>query len=223
MSDKESYEGREIEIRFDSTLCIHSRMCVLGHPGVFRPNVEGEWIDPDAAPVADIVEIAHACPSGAISYHLREPGERDERPPVVNLLRIRENGPYAIHADVALDGEAGRYRITLCRCGASRNKPYCDGNHTVANFTATGEPESRDTEQMQDRGGSLKISPTENGPLEFAGPLEIVSGTGRTIDRRASGFLCRCGASKNKPYCDGSHVNSVFKAPGRTPAKDQGE
>ena len=40
--------------------------------------------------------------------------------------------------------------------------------------------------------------------------MEIVSGTGRTIDRRNSAFLCRCGASANKPFCDGSHSKVSF-------------
>ena len=40
----ETVRGRKVVIHFDGARCIHSRNCVLGHPDVFVPNVEGEWI-----------------------------------------------------------------------------------------------------------------------------------------------------------------------------------
>jgi len=104
-------------------------------------------------------------------------------------------------------------RLTLCRCGASANKPYCDGNHAKAGFTATGEPASKDSAALETRGGPLQISAIPDGPLKFTGPLEIVSGSGRTIERTNQTWLCRCGASANKPYCDGTHKRNGFKAP----------
>ena len=60
------------------------------------------------------------------------------------------------------------------------------------------------------RNGALKITPQHNGCLKLEGNLEIVSGTGRTIDRATRAFLCRCGQSKNKPFCDGSHKTVGF-------------
>jgi len=45
----EEVVGRDITIRFEARRCIHSRACVLGRPDVFVPNVEGEWIHPNAA------------------------------------------------------------------------------------------------------------------------------------------------------------------------------
>ncbi|MDR2334724.1 MAG: CDGSH iron-sulfur domain-containing protein [Burkholderiaceae bacterium] len=56
----------------------------------------------------------------------------------------------------------------------------------------------------------MEIDPTHNGPLHVSGSLEIVSGTGATINRVTDAWLCRCGHSGNKPYCDGSHARVGF-------------
>ncbi len=56
------------------------------------------------------------------------------------------------------------------------------------------------------------MTPLENGPLLVTGNLEIVSGTGRTINRVRKTALCRCGQSANKPYCDGSHTRVGFRS-----------
>jgi CDGSH-type Zn-finger protein/uncharacterized Fe-S cluster protein YjdI len=213
MTDKERYSGKGIDVIFDGARCIHSRMCVLGRPDVFVPNADGRWIHPEHASVDALVEIAHACPSGAIGYD-RTDGGQPEQPPAVNLIRLRENGPYAFDADLTIAGAADGYRRTLCRCGASRSKPYCDGSHHSIGFVATGEPDSATSEPLAVRNGSLDISPLPNGPLKVEGAMELVSGTGRTIDRRTRSFLCRCGASARKPFCDGSHTRIGFSDAG---------
>ncbi|MBX9962534.1 MAG: CDGSH iron-sulfur domain-containing protein [Burkholderiales bacterium] len=59
----------------------------------------------------------------------------------------------------------------------------------------------------------MSIDPQPDGPLQVKGNLEITSGTGRTIARVTETWLCRCGGSANKPYCDGSHRRNGFKAP----------
>src|SRR3569833_2394283 len=97
--------------------CIHARFCVTGAPRVFLANVQGPWVHPDAMDGDRLVEIARACPSGAIRYR-------------------REDG----RAEIALDGNRGMTRCTLCRCGASKNKPFCDGSHHDVAFAASGEP-----------------------------------------------------------------------------------
>lgn len=53
---------------------------------------------------------------------------------LVNLIGIREGGPYAVRADIRFDGEGGFYRATLCRCGGSATKPFCDGTHAKIGF-----------------------------------------------------------------------------------------
>ena len=215
MSDVERVVGKNITIVFEGARCIHSRGCVLGRPDVFVPNVEGEWIHPDAATVDEVRELAHNCPSGAIRYEARS-GVDAEPAPVVNTVRIRENGPLAFHAPLAIDGKDEGFRATLCRCGLSNNKPYCDTRHHEGGFTATGEPEPKSAAGAAParRDGPVAIEQLANGPLHVKGSLEIVSGTGRTIARATEAWLCRCGQSANKPYCDGSHKRVGFEAPG---------
>jgi CDGSH-type Zn-finger protein/uncharacterized Fe-S cluster protein YjdI len=208
----ESARGRHLTLRFEERRCIHARHCVLGLPDVFKANVQGAWLDPDASSAEQLAAVAHACPSGAITY-VRHDGIADELAPAVNTLRTRENGPLALHAELQLAGQSIGYRATLCRCGASKNKPFCDGSHQQIGFTATGEAATRASEPLGVRGGVLKLRPQRNGPLAVEGPLEICSGTGRTIHRVQRTVLCRCGASQDKPFCDGSHARVGFDAP----------
>ena len=210
MAEIEEVRGKKVIIRFEAGKCIHSRNCVLGHPEIFEPNVPGEWIHPDAASVETVARVAFACPSGAITYEVLGDGEA-ESAPNVNLIYVRENGPLAINAPLVLDGDDVGFRATLCRCGASKSKPYCDGSHAEAGFQATGEPATQDSEALAQRNGALEVTPLPNGPLQVKGSLQIVSGTGRTLNRVSESFLCRCGASENKPYCDGSHKKIDFK------------
>ncbi|HEX4340501.1 MAG TPA: ferritin-like domain-containing protein [Polyangiaceae bacterium] len=205
----ETVRGKHVLLHFDSNRCIHSRHCVLGAPKVFRANVKGPWLDPDATTVESFVAVAHACPSGAITYD-RVDGGPGEPIPDVNVLRLRENGPLGFTADLHIDGQPDRIRATLCRCGASKKKPFCDGSHNAIKFVATGEPETIQTEPLAERGGALQIVPTPNGPLRVTGNLEICAGTGRTVKRVTSTALCRCGGSSKKPFCDGTHARIGF-------------
>jgi CDGSH-type Zn-finger protein/uncharacterized Fe-S cluster protein YjdI len=214
MSDVEIARSEDVEVRFHGKRCIHSRNCVLDRPDVFVPNVEGEWIHPEAATAEDVAEIAHNCPSGAIQY-ARLDGGPQESPPIVNLVRVRENGPYAFHAELVIEGEQDvGYRRVLCRCGASQDKPFCDGSHHASGFKATGEANSGEMATLVARNGPLRITPTRNASLRVEGSLEIVSGTGTTLARTSKTFLCRCGHSSNKPFCDGTHAKVGFVADG---------
>lgn len=210
-SKVETVRGRRVTIHFDARKCVHSRNCVLDRPDVFVPNVAGEWIHPDRATPEEVAALAANCPSGAISYE-RSDGAANEMPPLVNTVRVRENGPLAFHAQLTIAGVSGALRATLCRCGASANKPYCDGSHTTAGFSATGEPLTKESAALSLRNGPLLVTPAPNGPLQVTGSHELLSGTGRTIDRTTKTYLCRCGASANKPYCDGSHKRIGFVA-----------
>ena len=200
-----------ITVRFDSRRCIHSRHCVLGAPSVFQANVSGPWLHPEQVSVEECVAIAHSCPSGAITYE-RHDGRPQETPPPINVLRVRENGPYAIHAAIVLAGHGTCLRATLCRCGKSANKPFCDNSHRDTGFTATGEPPASELVPLEARDGTLHITPLSDGPLRVMGNLEICSGTGRTISRTGSTRLCRCGSSNSKPFCDGTHARIGFRS-----------
>jgi CDGSH-type Zn-finger protein/uncharacterized Fe-S cluster protein YjdI len=207
----ETAHGQKLDLIFEGKRCIHARFCVTGAPNVFLANVQGPWIHPDAMEVERVVEIAHACPSGAIRYK-RLDGVHDETAPPVNLASIREAGPYAFRGQLQVDGEAVGFRATLCRCGASKNKPFCDGSHHESGFSATGEPPSGKTDMLPVRDGVLAVEPETNGPLAVRGNLEITSGTGRVVARVTSARLCRCGGSATKPFCDGTHARIGFKS-----------
>ena len=209
MSGIEEVRGKNVLIRFQADKCIHSRQCVLARPEVFVPNVQGEWLHPDAVPVDQVVAAATACPSGAIAYE-RLDGEAGEIPPGVNTARVRENGPLALHGELRVNGQPVGFRATLCRCGASKRKPYCDGSHTALGFSATGEPLTQESDALAVRNGPLAIDALPKGPLKVEGNLEICTGTGRTILRTTKTFLCRCGQSSKKPYCDGTHNKIGF-------------
>ncbi|MFL6709083.1 MAG: ferritin-like domain-containing protein [Massilia sp.] len=205
-------------IYFDATRCIHSRHCVLEEPEVFQANREGAWIFPDRASAERLSRVARNCVSGAIRFERHDGGEQ-EAPPLVNQVRMRENGPLAINAAVALataDGASvDELRVTLCRCGQSNNKPFCDQSHLAAGFSASGEALTRPSPVLEQRDGPLLITPLHNGPLDVRGAAEICTGTRRTIDRTTAVRLCRCGHSNDKPFCDGSHRAAGFIAEGR--------
>lgn len=207
----ERIEAKKLTLIYEGKRCIHARFCVTWGPKVFLANVQGPWIHPDAMDVEALAEIAHVCPSGAIRYE-RKDGVPDEQPPPVNMLTVREGGPYAVRAELRLSGKTGSYRATLCRCGASKNKPFCDGSHHEIGFDATGEPATGHIDMLPVRNGPLVIEPLTDGPLQVRGNLEIMSGTGRCVERLDQTKLCRCGGSQRKPYCDGTHAKIGFKS-----------
>jgi CDGSH-type Zn-finger protein len=151
------------------------------------------------------------CPSGAIRYERKDGGPQESAPPV-NLAAVREAGPYALRGDLRIDGVPAGFRATLCRCGASKNKPFCDGSHHDIDFRASGEPPTQGAEMLPTRDGPLAIDPQVDGPLRVRGNLEITSGTGRVVARVTSATLCRCGGSQSKPFCDGTHARIGFRS-----------
>jgi CDGSH-type Zn-finger protein/uncharacterized Fe-S cluster protein YjdI len=205
------YPGKSITIVNYDGRCIHSRNCVLQRPEVFIANAPGAWIAADAAAPEATVATILCCPSGALAFERHDGGGAESAPPV-NVVRVRENGPLEFHAALDVAGVTEHFRATLCRCGESHNKPYCDGSHVASRFQASGEPPTQDSTPLAVRNGALKVTPAPNGPLLLQGSAEICSGTGRTITRTQKAALCRCGASANKPFCDGSHQRVGFSA-----------
>ncbi len=209
----EVVDGRSLTLVVDMSRCIHSRYCVTGAPRTFIANVEGPWLHPDESDPELLVGIAYDCPSGAIGYRGKD-GLADETAPQVNMMRVRENGPNAIHAPLTVAGKPDGFRATFCRCGQSKTKPWCDGSHHDAGFEATGEPQTVSLDLLAARDGPLSVDPLKNGPLKITGNLEICAGTGRVVKRVEAAMLCRCGHSKAKPFCDGSHRAAGFEADG---------
>jgi CDGSH-type Zn-finger protein/uncharacterized Fe-S cluster protein YjdI len=204
--------GRQVVVRFDGGRCIHARRCVMGAPAAFQANAPGDWIHPDAAAPEELLRIAYACPSGAITVERRD-GGTCEVPPPANQVQLRENGPLAVHAALTVVGHGEMTRATLCRCGLSARKPFCDNSHIKGGFVASGEPAARESALgIPELTGPVAVEPLTNGPLKITGALEVTSGTGRSVARVKSAFFCRCGQSANKPFCDGSHKRVGFES-----------
>jgi CDGSH-type Zn-finger protein/ferredoxin len=124
------YEGRSITLHDNRSICAHAGLCTDRLASVFKYGSE-PWIDPDGAPVEAIVDAVRRCPSGALSYSID--GRDEDAAPAQARINVTRDGPYAV-SGIGLSG-VQRERYTLCRCGASKNKPFCDGSHWDAKFT----------------------------------------------------------------------------------------
>ena len=132
-----------------------------------------------------------------------------------NVLRVRPNGPYMVSGRAVLTGARATgvktsASLVLCRCGLSRDKPFCDGTHTRMGFAEPGLLPA-DAPPGTPMLGKVTITPTRNGPLECRGPLTVQGADGRTAASDET-WLCRCGHSRTKPFCDRSHEKVGFKA-----------
>ena len=133
---RKSYAGKRITIHDNRGICAHAGACTDNLASVFRMKQE-PWIDADGAAVEAIIATIRKCPSGALSYSLDGVEHRDQqREPAVTPTK---DGPYAVTGGVELSdvpfGEgASREHYTLCRCGGSKNKPFCDGTHWSIGF-----------------------------------------------------------------------------------------
>ncbi|WP_424982662.1 CDGSH iron-sulfur domain-containing protein [Maritalea sp. S77] len=205
-------ENDDIRIEFDGKKCIHARRCVLGLPKVFDTSAKGQWMFPDHAAATDIAKVVESCPSGALKYQAKKLDISESVQPI-NTAKLWENGPVEYRGRLEIAGQEKMNRAVICRCGKSKNKPFCDNSHIDA-FQATGEvaPKADADKFADDRGGEVKLNPVKNGPLMVSGNLEVVSGSGRRIACGEKFAMCRCGASKNKPFCDGSHKEIGFEA-----------
>ena len=131
-----AYAGRDITIFDNRSICSHAGFCTDGLKGVFRMKAE-PWIDADGAAREAVIATVRQCPSGALSYAVHgAEGLPPQREPMVTPTR---DGPYAVTGgvelvDVAFGDGASREHYTLCRCGASKNKPFCDGSHWQVGF-----------------------------------------------------------------------------------------
>jgi len=137
---RRDYVGKEITIHDNRKICSHAKECVNNLPSVFKLGSKS-WIDSDGSKMQDIINTVRKCPSGALSYSIdgieyRDP--KEQRDPILTVLK---NGPYYITGGIDLIGEniefgegASKEHYTLCRCGTSENKPFCDGTHRTINF-----------------------------------------------------------------------------------------
>lgn len=133
---RESYAAKGITIHDNRSICAHAGHCTDGLGSVFKYQSE-PWIDPAGGAVAAIIEAIRRCPSGALSYTLDgvEGGDPQREP----AITVTKDGPHAVVGGAQLLGQptaqgASTEHYTLCRCGGSKNKPFCDGTHWSIGF-----------------------------------------------------------------------------------------
>ena len=131
------YSNEEIKVFWKPDVCIHSKKCWKGLIGVFNPK-NRPWINLEGATTGKIKEQVMACPSGALSYEAIG-GENLEKVYTDTKVEALENGPLLIYGTLQITNSDGSKEIknkttAFCRCGASQNKPYCDGAHIESNF-----------------------------------------------------------------------------------------
>jgi len=131
------YSGLKITIYDNRSICAHAGVCTDNLASVFRMKQE-PWIEPNAAEAESIIDVINRCPSGALSYKL-DTGEKKLQQKDAEIF-IAPNGPYVVCACPDLQNAdwregSSQQQYTLCRCGASKNKPYCDGAHWRIEFT----------------------------------------------------------------------------------------
>ena len=138
-------------------------------------------------------------------------------------IKLSRNGPYLVIVDDLTNSKGERLNgsrgVALCRCGASNGKPFCDGSHLRIGFS-----DERCTDHtpdgVVDYRGAAVVGPCEvhapsiriarNGPYEVQGfDLDIETWSEGASPERFT--LCRCGGSKNKPFCDGTHRSIKFQ------------
>lgn len=135
------YSNADITIIWKPGTCIHSKLCWQGDSGlrgVFNPS-EKPWIKPEGASTEEIVKRIDACPSGALSYYRNDAIDKPTETTAESIVELMPNGPLLVYGNITLkhkDGsETHSNKVTaFCRCGASGNKPFCDGSHKKVNF-----------------------------------------------------------------------------------------
>lgn len=210
--DKFTYPGGQCQVHWDGALCIHYGECGRATGELFIGGRQ-PWCQPDLSTDEEIREVLLRCPTGALTADFAD-GSSIEADAEDNTVNVSQNGPLYFGGKLTFEdtknATAGtRYRAALCRCGASKNKPFCDNSHIDAGFAdsgAVGKSGSGHTSET----GELSIKSLKDGPLLINGVLTIYSSNGRAAWKGEKVALCRCGASKNKPFCDGSHTEANF-------------
>jgi CDGSH-type Zn-finger protein/uncharacterized Fe-S cluster protein YjdI len=205
------YRGELLNITFDRERCIHAAECLHGLPDVFNLGAK-PWVDPDGARPEFIRQTVRRCPSGALKIE----GEIESLAHTAECW-ILADGPLILRGRLrVLDAEGNPkqrdYRMALCRCGVSQNKPFCDNRHRAVRFADDAKIAGEAALGQLDAGhGHVDLTPVADSHLLAEGPVLIRDATGRVRYAGMETHLCRCGGSKRKPFCDGSHITVGFR------------
>jgi CDGSH-type Zn-finger protein len=132
----------------------------------------------------------------------------------MNVIVVEAGGPYHCQGRVEIRAADGSLlqavsETWLCRCGQSRDKPYCDGSHAAAPLQDASLA-SAGADTPADATAGLSIRLRKDGPLKLEGPCEVRAGDGTLLMRGSETALCRCGRSGKRPFCDGTHRSVGF-------------
>ena len=132
------YATEDLVVIWKPKLCIHAAVCVKTLPEVYDPNAK-PWIKPDNATAEALKSQIDQCPSGALSYALKNSKKEEVMSENLTKVEVAANGPLLVSGTLEVknsDGEVSTKKRTtaFCRCGASANKPYCDGQHNEIGF-----------------------------------------------------------------------------------------
>jgi CDGSH-type Zn-finger protein/uncharacterized Fe-S cluster protein YjdI len=207
------YPGSAVTISYDVQRCIHAAECSRGLPAVFDPKAR-PWIRPDGSDAAQVIAVIQRCPTGALSVKQAD-GTDPEVADAHNSVTVDADGPLYLRGRIAFINDAPGTppapRIALCRCGASNNKPFCDRSHVAAEFRDAGEcGKLPDDATPGVPTGVVVVKPINNGPLMLQGWFELKTTDGAVFVAGEKTWLCRCGHSGNKPFCDGTHKKIGF-------------
>ena len=209
-----TYTGEKLDVLWDSRLCIHIGECGYARGELFVGGRD-PWCQPDLVSTDETMDVVSRCPSGALSYKMKD-GSASEKPAAENTVQVVYNGPLYVQGDLDIEDAADdmpgiKRRVALCRCGLSNNKPYCDNSHAGGKFTDYGAV-GEQGDGFKQAGSKLNITALKDGPILLTGNFTIIAASGRSAWRGNETALCRCGQSKNKPFCDGSHKKAGFKS-----------
>ena len=132
------YTNGEVTVIWQPSKCTHSTICFTGLPEVFDP-AKRPWVTIGGAATGRIIEQVEKCPSGALSYFRNGEGKKESEQQPVTTIEVLPDGPLIVHGTLKVINTDGSESIkesktAFCRCGASANKPYCDGSHVEAGF-----------------------------------------------------------------------------------------
>jgi pyruvate oxidase len=230
------YPGRDgFAIRDNRGICSHAGFCTDGCPHVWRSNAE-PWIDAAAAERDEIIETIRQCPSGALSYEIDGVVHDTFDQPAE--IRVSHNGPYRARGGIEIAGVeraagASLEHCTLCRCGQSRNKPFCDGSHWYAGFkddeAITIAKANRGAEDTEEKwvgvGGSSEFA------IDTVHPVQIGE-TSVAVVRTDAGIYALNGRCPHQggPLTEGTMCDGLLRCPwhgydfnvdtGRSPGSD---
>jgi len=141
------YTNGEVTIVWRPALCIHSGNCWRGLHEVFHPD-DRPWITPEASTTEKIVAQVKHCPSGALKYFFNHEATKEnamESVPATEVddsgirVEVKPNGPLRVYGKLRVELPNGEVVIketaaSFCRCGLSKNKPFCDQSHKESGF-----------------------------------------------------------------------------------------